>query len=142
MHLVLDDEALAQLATAAPAPDLLADLAAVKISGGDLVVPTSVVVERNHDPTARSVALANRLLRDAVDDSLGPERAAVAVGLRVRSGDHTSVVDAHVAAAALAVIRRRGGHAVVATSDPGDLTRLLDAAGDATRAAVVVRALR
>ena len=60
----------------------------------------------------------------------------------MRSHPGTSVVDAHVAAAALAAILRDGGTATVATSDVGDIEPLLDATADSTtRASASTQAL-
>lgn len=138
-HVVLDNEALAQISTGRPSRPLVVDLQVASDSGGLVVLPTSVLVERNHDRTAPAAAAANRLLRDARFDALTAASAAEAVALRARSGEGGSVVDAHIAAAALAVVRRFGGTATVATSDPTDITRLLDGADDsATRAATGV----
>ncbi|MGQ0775264.1 MAG: hypothetical protein ACT4NY_12720, partial [Pseudonocardiales bacterium] len=87
-------------------------------------------------------AAANLLLRIAYDDELTRPRAVEAGRLRIRARQGASVVDAHVAAAALALIRHHGGTATVATSDVGDIERLLDASDDTgTRAAVFTQAL-
>lgn len=134
-HVVLDNEALGQISTGRPSRPLVVELQLASDSGGLVVLPTSVLVERNHNRTAPGAAEANRILRDARLDELTEGRAAEAVALRVRSRGGGSVVDAHVAAAALAVVRRFGGTATVATSDPTDITRLLDGADDSTRRA-------
>lgn len=126
-HLVLDNEGLGQITGRISRPMLRA-LEFAHRSAGHIVVPASVVVERNFDRRAPGSAQANRILRDAESDPLTDARAAEAVRLRVRLTGSGSVVDAHVAAAALAVVRRFGGTATVATSDPDDLTRLLDGA--------------
>ncbi|MGH3564618.1 MAG: hypothetical protein ACRDRH_01015 [Pseudonocardia sp.] len=143
-HVVLDNEALAQISTGRPSRPLVVDLQVASDSGGLVVLPTSVLVERNHDRTAPAAApaSANRILRDARFDALTAARAAEAVALRARSGEGGSVVDAHIAAAALAVVQRFGGTATVATSDPTDISRLLDGAGGgAVRAVTGVLAL-
>lgn len=129
-HVVLDNEALGQIAAGRLSRQLLLALLAAKATTGEVVLPISVVVERNYDRTAPKAAQANRILRDALTDPLDESRAAEAVSLRARSGESSSVVDAHVAAAALAVVRRFGGTATVATSDPSDITLLLDGAED------------
>lgn len=130
VHAVLDNEALGQIATGRPSRPLLVQLQLAFGSGGVIVLPTSVLVERNHDRSAPHAAEADRVLRDVRMDPLTESRAAEAVSLRARGGESGSVVDAHVAAAALAVIRRHGGTVTVATSDPSDITRLLDGAQD------------
>lgn len=141
-HLVLDNEALGQVSGGRPCRPLLVALEAAATTAGRVVLPTSVVVERSYDPTEPVAAGANRLLRVAYDDELTRSRAVEAGRLRVRSHHGTSVVDAHVAAAALAAIRRDGGTATVATSDVGDIERLLDATDDPdTRASASVQAL-
>lgn len=138
-HVVLDNEALGQVTSAELSHRLRVEMRTAATTAGLVVVPTSVLVERNHDRRAPRGAQANRILRDARVDALTEARAAEAVALRTRSGESGSVVDAHVAAAALAVVRQVGGTASVATSDPSDITRLLDGADDsATRAVTSV----
>jgi len=140
-HVVLDNEALWQVAGRL-SRSLRAELRLAALTTGQVVLPASVMVECIHDRAAPAAARANQILRDAGTDALTEARAAEAVALRVRSGETGSVVDAHVAAAALAVVRRFGGTATVATSDPADITRLLDCAGDgAARGATGVLAL-
>jgi len=81
-------------------------LEAAAATVGRILLPTSVVVERGYDPTAPVAADANRLLRTAHDDELTRSRAIEAGRLRERAHHGASVVDAHVAATALAAIRR------------------------------------
>lgn len=134
-HVVLDNEALGQIAAGRLSHSLRVDLRSAATSAGVVVLPASVLVERDHDRTAPATAEANRILREASVDALTDARAAEAITLRRRSGERGSVVDAHVAAAAVAVVRRFGGSVTVATSDPSDITRLLDGVEDsATRA--------
>lgn len=142
MHLVLDNEALGQVYRGQMSRPLLVALEAAAATVGRVVLPTSVVVERGYDPTVSVAADANRLLRIAYDDELTRLRAVEAGRLRIKARRGASVVDAHVAAAALAVIRHHGGTATVATSDVGDIERLLDASDDTDmRAAVSTQAL-
>ncbi|MGH4014111.1 MAG: hypothetical protein ACRDSL_09320 [Pseudonocardiaceae bacterium] len=129
-HVVLDNEALWQITEGRPGRPLHVALEAAAATFGRVLLPSSVVVERGYDPAAPVAAEANRLLRIAYDDELTRARAVEAGRLRTRAGDGASVVDAHVAATALAVIRRHGGTATVATSDAGDIQRLLDATDD------------
>ncbi|MGH3906809.1 MAG: hypothetical protein ACRDTE_21900 [Pseudonocardiaceae bacterium] len=131
MHLVLDNEALGQISGGRPGRSLLVALEAAAATAGRVLLPTSVVVERGYDPAAPVAAEANRILRIAYDDELTRARAVEAGRLRTRAAEGASVVDAHVAATALAAIRRHGGTATVATSDVGDIERLLDATDDA-----------
>ncbi len=141
-HLVLDNEALGQISSGRLRRPLLLALEAAAATAGRVLLPTSVVVERGYDPAAPVAADANRLLRVAYDDELTRPRGVEAGRLRIRSHHETSVVDAHVAAAALAAIRRDGGTATVATSDVGDIERLLDATDDLdTRASASTQAL-
>lgn len=135
-HLVLDNEGLGQLVAGRLSGQILLALEFAKDSGGQVLVPASVVVERNFDRRTPRAAHANRILRGAELDPLTDARAAEAVALRVRSTESGSVVDAHVAASALAVVRRHGGTATVATSDPADISRLLDGAADPAARAV------
>ncbi|MGH8910731.1 MAG: hypothetical protein ACRD0K_30610 [Egibacteraceae bacterium] len=128
---MLDNEALGQIAAGRPSRPLLVALEAAAATTGRIVLPTSVIVERRHDPTAPVAAEASRILRIARDDALTRARAAEAVRLRARSGEGASVVDAHVAAAALAAISHYGGTATVLTSDIGGLRRLIDATDNA-----------
>lgn len=78
------------------------------------VVPTSVRVEAGWDRTDPSAAAINRWR--LTDDPLDTRRADQATAIRSASG--VSVVDAHLAATALA---RAGDPVVVVTSDTGDL---------------------
>ncbi len=141
-HLVLDNEALGQISGGRPSRPLLVALEAAAATVGRILLPTSVVVERGYDPTAPVAADANRLLRIAHDDELTRARAIEAGRLREKAHHGASVVDAHVAATALAAIRRHGGTATVLTSDVGDMERLLDASDDTdTRASASIQAL-
>jgi len=141
-HLVLDNEALGQVCRGQLSPPLAAALEAVVATAGRALLPMSVVVERCFDPAVPGAAAANHLLRIAYDDELTRPRAVEAGRLRIGVRQGASVVDAHVAAAALALIRHHGGTATVATSDVGDIERLLDASDDTgTRAAVFTQAL-
>ncbi len=141
-HVVLDNEALAQIASGRPSRSLLVALEAAAATTGRVLMPTCVLLERGHDPSATGAAPGNRLLRTVQDDELTRSRAVEAVRLRNRAGSAASVVDAHVAAAALAAVRRYGGTATVATSDVGDLVRLLDATdAPALRTSTTVQAL-
>ena len=141
-HLVLDNEALSQISSGRLRRPLLLALEAAAATAGRVLLPTSVVVERGYDPATPVAADANRLLRVAYDDELTRSRAVDAGQLRTRSHPDTSVVDAHVAAAALAAIRHHGGTATVVTSDVGDIERLLDATDDPdTRASASAQAL-
>ena len=141
-HLVLDNEALGQICGGRPSRPLLVALEAAAATAGRILLPTSVVAERGYDPTAPVAADANRLLRTAHDDELTRSRAIEAGRLRERAHHGASVVDAHVAATALAAIRRHGGTATVLTSDSGDMERLLDASDDTdTRASASIQAL-
>lgn len=141
-HLVLDNEALGQVCRGQLSRPLLVALEAAAATVGRVLLPTSVVVERGHDPAAPVATDANRLLRIAYDDELTRLRAVEAGRLRNRARHGVSVVDAHVAAAALAVIRHYGGTATVATSDVGDIECLLDASDDTgTRAAASIQAV-
>lgn len=117
-------------------------LEATAATAGRVLLPTSVVVERGYDPAVPVAADANRLLRIAYDDELTRPGAVEAGRLRSRARQGASVVDAYVAAAALAVIRHHGGTVTVATSDVVDIERLLDASDDTgTRAAACTQAL-
>lgn len=141
-HLVLDNEALGQISDGRLCRPLLVALEAAAATAGRVLLPTSVIVERSHDPTLPAAAGANRLLRIAYDDELTRSRAVEAGQLRIRAHHEPSVVDAHVAAAALAAIRRHGGTATVATSDIGDIENLLNASDDtATRSSASTQAL-
>lgn len=141
-HLVLDNEALGQVCRGQLSRPLLVALEAASATVGRVLLPTSVVVERGYDPAEPVAAGANRLLRTAYDDELTRLRAVEAGRLRNRARRGASAVDAHVAAAALAVIRQHGGTATVATSDVGDIECLLDACDDTgTRAAASTQAL-
>ncbi len=146
-HVVVDNEALGQLGTGRPARPLLVALEAAAATGGRVVLPTCVIVERDHNRTDPGAAAANRVLRNASADALTSARAEEAVTLRRRSRGRRSrvggsVVDAHVVVAALGAVRQFGGTATIATSDPGDITRLLDAAVDiAVRTSVTVQSL-
>lgn len=141
-HLVLDNEALGQISGGRPSRPLLVALEAAAATVGRVLLPTSVVVERGYDPAAPAAADANRLLRTAYDDELTRARAVEAGRLRKQAHHGASVVDAHVAATALAAIRRQGGTATVLTSDVGDIERLLDASDDThTRASASIHAL-
>lgn len=141
-HVVLDIEALAQITSGRPSRPLLVALEAAAATTGRVVLPTCVLLERGHDPSAKAAASGNRLLRIAQDDELTRSRAVDAVRLRNSAGTAASVVDAHVASAALAAVRRYGGTATVATSDVDDLVRLLDATDDpALRTSTTVHAL-
>jgi len=134
-HLVLDNEALAQITRGRLSRPLLVALEAAVATAGRVVLPTNVIVERGHDPTTPVAADANRLLRNAYDDELTRSRAVEAGRLREKTRQGASVVDAHVAVAALETIRRHGGTATVLTSDVADIERLLDASDHtATRA--------
>ncbi len=119
-----------ELAAERPAHVLLVALEAAAATGGRVVLPTSVVVEQRYDPTDARAAGINRRLRTAVDDGLTMDRARHAARLLTEAAAGPSVVDAHVAAAALALLRGRAGAAVVATSDPADITALLHAEPD------------
>lgn len=141
-HLVLDNEALSQICLGQLSRPLLAALEAAVATAGRALLPTSVVVERGYDPAVPLAADANRLLRIVYHDELTRPRAVEAGRLRIRARQGASVVDAHVAAAALALIQYHGGTATIATSDVGDIERLLDASDDTgTRAAVSTKAL-
>jgi hypothetical protein len=72
-------------------------LEAAAATAGRVLLPTSVVVERSHDPTSPVTAGANRLLRVAYDDELTRSRAVEAGQLRSGSHHEPSVVDAHMA---------------------------------------------
>ncbi|MGH8932859.1 MAG: hypothetical protein ACRDZO_20120 [Egibacteraceae bacterium] len=140
--MVLDNEALGQIVAGRPSRPLLVALEAAVATTGQLLLPTNVVVERRYHPATPVAANANRLLRAALHDELTCARAAEAVRLLVGSNGGPSVVDAHVAAAALAIVRRNGGTATIMTSDAGDMLRLIDAADDAdARAAASVQLL-
>ena len=142
VHVVLDSQGLAELAAERPAHVLLVALEAAATTGGRVVLPTSVVVEQRYDPTDARTAGINRRLRTAVDDDLTMDRARHAARLLTEATAGPSVVDAHVAAAALALLRGRAGAAVVATSDPADIAALVDAEPDAeVRARASVRQL-
>ena len=141
-HLVLDNEALGQICGGRPSRPLLVALEAAAATAGRILLPTSVVAERGYDPTAPVAADANRLLRIAHDDELTRARAIEAGRLREKAHHGASVVDAHVAATALAAIQRHGGTATVLTSDVGDMERLLEASDDTdTRASASIQAL-
>ncbi|MCA1675185.1 MAG: hypothetical protein LC799_24330 [Actinobacteria bacterium] len=141
-NLVLDNEALGQLSGGRPSRSLLVALEAAAATTGRILLSTSVVVERGYDPSAPVAADANRLLRTAHDDELTRSRAVEAGRLRERAHHGASVVDAHVAATALAVIRNHGGTATILTSDGGDMKRLLDASDDTgTRTSASIQAL-
>ena len=140
VHVVLDSQGLVELAAERPAHALLVALEAAAATGGHLVLPTSVIVEQRFDPTDPRSAAVNRRLRTAVDDTLTMDRARHAANLLAEADGGPSVVDAHVAAAALALLRGRAGAAVVATSDPADIAALVDAEPDAeVRARASVR---
>lgn len=141
-HFVLDNEALAQIARDRPAASLRVALEAAAATAGSVVLPTTVVVERGFDPSAAAAARGNRVLRAAIYDVLNRHQAVAAGRLRARARRPASAVDAHVAAAALKVVRDRGGTASVGTSDPGDISSLVDASDDAaTRSTVSIVAL-
>lgn len=130
VHIVLDSQALSELATERPARTLLVALEAAATTSGQAVLPTSVIVEQRFDHTAAWAANANRRLRTAARDDLTVDRASTAVRLLLDAAEGPSVVDAHVAAAAVDRLRGRAGAAVVVTSDPSDLSALLAAEPD------------
>lgn len=142
VHVVLDSEALSELITERPVRTLLVALEAAASTSGQAVLPTSVIVEQRFDHAATWAANANRRLRTAARDDLTVDRASTAVRLLLGAAKGSSVVDAHVAAAALDRLRDRAGAAVVVTSDPSDLAALLAAERDAdVRSRATVRVL-
>ncbi|MGH3842952.1 MAG: hypothetical protein ACRDS0_16115 [Pseudonocardiaceae bacterium] len=141
-HLVLDNEALGQISDGRLCRPLLVALEAAAATAGRVLLPTSVIVDRSYDPTSPTAASANHLLRVAHDDELTRSRSVEAGRLRIRLHHETSVVDAHVAAAALVAIRNHGGTATVATSDVDDIEHLLNASDDTrTRSSASTQAL-
>lgn len=131
-HVVLDSEGMSQLESPRPSRALLVALGAAAQTSGRVEVPVSVLVELRFDATRPRAAAANHRLRAARLDPLSAERARSAVRLLVASGADTSVVDAHVAATALHLVRGLPGTATIATSDPGDLHALLGGEPDST----------
>jgi hypothetical protein len=130
VHVVLDSQGLTELAADTPSRRLLVALEAAVTTAGTTVLPTSVMLEQRFDPAAPRAANANRRLRAAVRDTLDPGRAVEAGRLLAAAADGPSVVDAHVAGAAVAALRGRVGACVVVTSDPGDINALLVANPD------------
>lgn len=130
VHVVLDSQGLSELAADTPRRRLLVAMEAAVATAGTTVLPTSVMLEQRFDPTAPRAGNANRRLRTVVRDTLDPGRAVEAGRLLAAAADGPSVVDAHVAGAAVATLRGRVGACVVVTSDPGDIDVLLAADPD------------
>lgn len=128
--MVLDGAGLQAWAQRVPPPDLLAAMEVLRRAGAGRVLVPSIVAVEALTGTDRD-AVANQTIKQVdLDEQLPIARARAAA--RLRQGTQASAVDAVVAEAAL---RNRAAYLV--TSDPLDMSTLVERGNGATHIVTV-----